>query len=428
MKFEKLGTNRAKFTFEVTPAEFEHGLDHAFEHAKETVEVKGFRKGHVPRNIFEQKFGVEVLYEDALNHVIGHKYEEAFSVEEVEIVGQPQVTELDFASIKRGEPFTFALEVAVKPEVELGQYKGLEIPKVDTEVTEEEVNNYIKTLASNEAALEVKEGDTLENGDTAIFDFEGFHEGVAFEGGKAENFTLEIGSGQFIPGFEEGMLGMKVGEKREVNVVFPEAYHAPELAGKDAVFNVTLHEIKVKITPELNDEWVRTLNKDNIETLEALKEDVKKDLTANKEARAKNEIIDSVLDKAIANAKVDIPQEMIDQEIASFKQNVEAQAAQYQLDLATFITLSGLTQEIFDAQALEQATKRVNQSLVVEAVAKAEKLVATEEEIAERYELLSQQYNMPIDEIKKYVNDDLVSKDVVFQHAVDLMVDSAVQK
>ena len=428
MKFEKLGTNRAKFTFEVTPAEFEHGLDHAFHHAKETVEVKGFRKGHVPRNIFEQKFGVEVLFEDALNHVIGHKYEEAFSVKEVEIVGQPQVTELDFASIKRGEPFTFALEVAVKPEVELGQYKGLEIAKVDTQVTEEEVNNYLKTLASNEAALEVKEGDTLENGDTAIFDFEGFHEGVAFEGGKAENFTLEIGSGQFIPGFEEGMLGMKVGEKREVNVVFPEEYHAPELAGKDAVFNVTLHELKVKVTPELNDEWVKTLNKDNIETLDALKEDVKKDLTANKEARAKNEIIDSVLDKAIANAKVDIPQEMIDQEIASFKQNVEAQAAQYQLDLATFITLSGLTQEIFDAQALEQATKRVNQSLVVEAVAKAEKLVASEEEITERYELLSQQYNMPIDEIKQYVNDDLVSKDVVFQHAVDLMVDSAVQK
>ena len=428
MKFEKLGTNRAKFTFEVTPAEFEHGLDHAFNHAKETVEVKGFRKGHVPRNIFEQKFGEEVLFEDALHHAIGHKYEEAFSVKEVEIVGQPQVTELDFASIKRGEPFTFALEVAVKPEVELGQYKGLEIAKVDTQVTEEEVNNYLKTLASNEAALEVKEGDTLENGDTAIFDFEGFHEGVAFEGGKAENFTLEIGSGQFIPGFEEGMLGMKVGEKREVNVVFPEEYHAPDLAGKDAVFNVTLHELKVKVTPELNDEWVKTLNKDNIETLDALKEDVKKDLTANKEARAKNEIIDSVLDKAIANAKVDIPQEMIDQEIASFKQNVEAQAAQYQLDLATFITLSGLTQEIFDAQALEQATKRVNQSLVVEAVAKAEKLVASEEEITERYELLSQQYNMPIDEIKQYVNDDLVSKDVVFQHAVDLMVDSAVQK
>src|SRR5690554_7765911 len=254
MKIEKLSSNRVKFVFQVTPDEFEHGLDFAYEAIKPEVSVKGFRKGHVTRKVYENNFGIETLFEDAINHVLHHKYHEALANKEYQIVGDP-VPNVNFEDVKVGETFEVSLELAVKPEVELGEYKGIEVEKLDSDVTDEEVMNQINALLDQNQTLELKEDGILEEGNTAIFDFDGYHNGEPFEGGKAENFELEIGSGQFIPGFEEQMVGLKAGEEKDINVTFPEQYHAENLAGEDAVFKVKLHEVKRKVAPELNDEW-----------------------------------------------------------------------------------------------------------------------------------------------------------------------------
>lgn len=427
MKFEHIKKNHVKFTFTVTPAEFEHALEHAFAHIKDDVEIKGFRKGKVTQKVYEQKFGETALYPEALNHAIGHKYNDATLVKDFTIVSDPMNIDLDFDKISRTEDFEVSFEVAIKPEVEIENYKGVEVAKVDTEVTEKEVDENIKNLLAQNAILEPKEG-ALENGDTAIFDFEGFQDGVAFEGGKAENFSLEIGSGQFIPGFEEGMLGLKVGESRDVNVTFPEQYQAENLAGKPAVFKVVLHEIKSKKLAELNDEWVVSLNREGISTVDQLKASIKADLEASKQEQAKRALTDAVITEVVKLAKVEVPQSMFDSEIENFKKNVEAQAKQYQLDMDTFIQLSGLTKELFEQQAKEQAEKRVLQSLVIEAIAKKENFTATPEELSLRYEELANHYKMEVNEIKKYITDELVINDIAFEKAVTFLVENAVQK
>lgn len=427
MKFERINSNHVKFTFTVTPHEFEHALEHAFAHVKDDVEIKGFRKGHVTRKVYEQKFGDKALWPEALNHAIGHKFDEALTVKEFSIVSDPSNIDLDWDKVTMESNFDVSFEVAVKPEVTLGAYKGVEVKKVSTKVTKEEVKSEIDALLKTNASLEPKTG-SLENGDTAIFDFEGFVDEVPFEGGKAENFSLQIGSGQFIPGFEEGMLGLNAGEERDVNVTFPESYQAEHLAGKPAVFKVKLHEIKTSVGAKLDDEWVKTLNREGIETVEQLEASIKSDLSASKAKDAKNELTDAVLKAVVKNATVDVPQEMFDTEIENFKKNVENQAKQYQLDLKTFIQLSGLTEETFEQQAKEQAERRVLESLVIEAVAKKEGLGATKEELASRYEELAVHYKMKVDEIKKYISDELVISDIASEKAVDFLVESAVQK
>lgn len=336
--------------------------------------------------------------------------------------------DLDFDNISRTKEFEVSFEVAIKPEVEIENYKGVVVSKVETEVSDEEVNSNIQQLLTQNAILEPKTDGALENGDTAVFDFEGFQDGVAFEGGKAENFSLEIGSGQFIPGFEAGMLGLKVGESRDVNVTFPEQYQAENLAGKPAVFKVLLHEIKTKKSSELNDEWVLSLKREGVETVDALKASIKADLEASKADQAKKQLTDDVISEVVKLAKVDVPQVMFDSEIENFKKNVEAQAKQYQLDMDTFIQLSGLTKKLFEQQAKEQAEKRVMQSLVIEAVAKKENFTATSEELALRYEELAKHYKMEVSEIKKYITDELVTNDIAFEKAVGFLVENAVQK
>ncbi|VEU82279.1 trigger factor [Acholeplasma hippikon] len=429
MKFERINSNHVKFTFTVTPHEFEHALEHAFDHIKDDVEIKGFRKGHVTRKIYEQKFGAQSLWAEALNHAIGHKFQDAMLVKEFTIVSDPLNIDLDWNSISTEKDFEVSFEVAIKPEVTLGAYKGVEVAKVDSVVTTDEVKAEINSLLQMNADLEPKaEGLALEMGDTAIFDFEGFQDGVAFEGGKAENFSLQIGSGQFIPGFEEGMVGMNVGEERDVNVTFPEQYQAENLAGKPAVFKVKLHEIKVTKGAELNDEWVKSLNREGISTVAELEKSIEKDLQEQKSANAKNVLTDSVIKAVVANASLDVPQEMFDAEIENFKKNVENQAKQYQLDLPTFLQLSGLTEEAFEQQAKEQAERRVTQSLVIEAVAKAEGFTATEEELAARYQELANYYKMKVEEIKRYISDELVKNDIAFEKAVDFLVNSSIQK
>ncbi len=423
MKFEKLSTNRAKFTFDVTPHEFEHGLDHAFEHAVQTVEVKGFRKGKVPRNIFETKFGVESLYEDALNHVISHLYQQIFDEKSVVVVGEPQI-DLDIKNVKRGEPFSVAIIVPIKPEVTLGAYKGVEVAKKNLSATDAEIDAEVKKLLAQNSSLEAKESDVLENGDTAIFDFEGFVDNVPFDGGKAENYELVIGSGQFIPGFEDGMLGMKIGEARDINVVFPEQYQAEQLAGKPAVFKVKLHELKVAKLEELNDAFVVGLKREGVSTVEALKADIKANLEKQKESSEADRITGTAVKFACDNATVDIPQEMIDQEVNQLRKNVENQAKQYNIEFEMFVQLNGLTMDQFNAEMAKQAKDRVLTSLVIEAVAQKENIVATEAEIDAKYDEIAKMYKLTVADVKKQLEPEVVSNEVTFNKAIDLLTAS----
>lgn len=423
MKFEKLSTNRAKFTFEVTPHEFEHGLDHAFEHAVQNVEVKGFRKGKVPRNIFETKFGVESLYEDALNHVISHLYQQIFDEKSVIVVGEPQI-DLDIKSVKRGEPFSVSIIVPVKPEVVLGDYKGVEVAKKNLVASEAEVEAEIKKLLAQNSSLEAKTSDVLENGDTAIFDFEGFVDNVPFDGGKAENYELVIGSGQFIPGFEDGMVGLRIGESRDVNVQFPEQYQAEHLAGKKAVFKVKLHEIKVAKLEVLNDEFVVGLKREGVETVDALRADIKANLEKQKESSEADRITGSAVKFACDNATVDIPEEMIDQEVKQLRKNVENQAKQYNIDFEMFVQLNGLTMDQFNAEMNKQAKDRVLTSLVIEAVAQKENIVASEAEIDAKYDEIAKMYKLSVADVKKQLEPEVVSNEVTFNKAIDLLTAS----
>jgi trigger factor len=423
MKFEKISTNRAKFTFEVTPHEFEHGLDHSFEKAVQNVEVKGFRKGKVPRTIFEQKFGVESLYEDALNHVIGHLYQHIFDEKSIVVVGEPQI-DLDFNSIKRGESFELSIIVPIKPEVVLGDYKGVEVKAKDLVATDKEVDQEIQGLLNQNASLEAKETDILEEGDTAIFDFEGSVDGVPFDGGKADNYELVIGSNQFIPGFETGMLGMKIGETRDVNVKFPDQYQAENLAGKDAVFKVVLHEIKIAKGETLNDEFVANLKRDGINTVEELKADVKKSIEAKKETQENDRIVGSAVKFACDNATVDIPEEMIEQEIKQLRSNVENQAKQYKIDFEMFVQLNGLTMEQFNTEMAKQAKDRVLTSLVIEAVAQKENLTASEEEINAKYQEIADMYKLTVEQVKAQLDVTAIVNEVSFNKAIDLLAAS----
>ncbi len=426
MLVEKVSTNRVKYTFDVTPHEFEHGLDHAFEHVQKDIEVKGFRKGHVPRNIYETKFGVEPLYEDALNHVLHHKMHEAQNHPDYEIVGQPKV-EVEWENIKRGETFQVALVAPVKPEVTLGQYKGIEVQAIKTDVSDSEVNADIKNLLQTNSELKPKEG-ALEFGDTAIFDFEGFLDGVPFEGGKAENYSLEIGSNQFIPGFEEQMVGMNPGDVKDLNVTFPEKYQAENLAGKAVVFNVKLHEVKTKEVQELTDDFVKSLNREGVTTVEELKAATRKTLEDQKKAEAENTITEQVINTVLANASMDIPQEMVDEEVAQAKENVVNQAKQYGLELDMFLSLSGVNKEQFEQQLQDESLKRVKTTLVVEQIAKLEGFKATEEELVAKYDELAKRYNMPVEDIKKYIPENALENDVVLNKAYQFILDSAVRK
>ncbi|MBU1143545.1 MAG: trigger factor, partial [Firmicutes bacterium] len=426
MKVEKLTTNRVKFTFEVTPHEFDHGLDHAFEHVQKDVELKGFRKGHVPRNMYEKNFGVESLYEDALNHVLHHKYHEAQNHPDYEIVGQPEV-DVDFTKIKRGEVFEVSLIAPVKPEVTLGAYKGLEVKAPKTTVTASEVNAEIKNLLTTSSELTPKDG-PIELGDTAIFDFEGFLDGVPFEGGKAENHSLEIGSNQFIPGFEEQMVGLKSGDEKDLNVTFPEQYQAANLAGKPVVFKIKLHEVKAKSAVELNDEFVKSLNKEGVTTVEELKVSTKKELEDKKKSEAEASITEQVMTQVLANASMDIPQEMIEEEIKHAKEQVEQQAKQYGIEMDMFLQLSGVDKDTFEAQIKVESEQRVKTTLVIEAIAIAEGFSATPEELVAKYDELAVKYNMPVDEIKKYIPETALQNDVVLNKAYKFVLESAVKK
>ena len=423
MKIEKLENKKVKFTFEITPGEFDHALEHAYDHIKADIEIKGFRKGHVPRNIYENKYGVESLYEDALNHAIGHKIYDIRENKEYTIVGQP-TADIDFEKVSIDKPFEVTLIYAVKPEVVLNEYKGLEIKKVKTSVSASEVNNEIKNILAENAVLELKDG-KIELGDTAIFDFEGFVDDVAFEGGKAENYSLEIGSNQFIPGFEEQMVGLKAGDEKDLKVKFPENYQAENLKGKDAIFKIKVHEVKVKKVSELNDEFVKSLDDKAVNTVEDFKKQTKEKLENNKKHEASHLETDMIIDLLLEKNAIEIPEEMIEEEYENYLSQIDAQAKQYGLEREMFLQLSGMNPETFHDQAKIDAKKRIHVSLVMEEVAKQEKLVVTKEELDNKFEELAKQYNMPAEEIKKYIPSALVENDLLIGKAYDFVLDNA---
>jgi trigger factor len=423
MKVERINENTAKYTFEVTPEEFEHGLAHAYELIKKDVEIKGFRKGHVTQKQYESKFGDKGLYEDALNHVFGHKFNEALEDQTFRIVGEPEI-DLDITTVIRGESFTFSFIIPIKPDVTLGNYKGVEVDGEEIAVTDEEVDSKIDQDLTKKEVLKDKEGDTLEEGDTAIFDFKGLKDGVAFEGGTAENYQLVIGSGQFIPGFEEQMIGMKVNEERSINLSFPEDYHAEDLAGQAVVFEVKLWEIKVKIRPELNDQFVRSLDL-GLNTVKEYKEHLRKDLLTAKEAEERARVTDAIVLQVTEDSVVKVPQAMIDYETEQYKQNLETQAKQYGLDLETYISSSGQTMEQFTEQVNKQSELRLQQMLVIEAIMKQEEIDATDEEVAKKYEEIATQYNISVAEVKKYIDEHSIKLEVGFTKTLDFLYENA---
>lgn len=421
MKFEKLGSNYAKFTFKVEPDIFKQGLDFAFDKIKDEVEVKGFRKGHVPRNIYDSKFGVESLYEEALNYAISANYAKVFEEKSVVIVGEAKI-DVDVSKISHEEPFEVSLTFPIKPEVILGEYIGAEVEKADLEVTDEEVEEEIESLLARSKSLIPKEDDTLEEGDVSIIDYEGFLNDEPFEGGQAENHQLKIGSNMFIPGFEEKLIGMKLGEQRDINLTFPEEYHAEDLAGKEVVFKVKLNEIKVEKLSELNDEFVKNLNKEDVQTVDELKEDIKKNIAAYKEENEKNRIVGTAVKFAVDNATVDIPIEMLEYEknnmIEQMEQNVKGQ---YGIELEMYVQLTGMTMEQFENEMQSQAQNRVLTTLVLEAISEKENFEVTDEEIEAKINEIAEMYNVEKAEVEKQLTKEMITREVQFNKTVDYL-------
>jgi trigger factor len=427
LKIEKLDGSRVKFDINVSADKFEEGLDHAFKIENEKVEIKGFRKGKAPRKVFENKYGVEALYNEAIQYVLQDTYYNAVVDNNIDVVAQPKI-DLDPNLITRGEDFTYGVTVAVKPDVKLGEYKNLKVTVEPTEVTEEEINKEIERSLDKNAEMIVKEDGTLEEGNTAVFDFSGSVDGEKFEGGTAENYELEIGSGQFIPGFEDQMIGMKAEEEKDVVVTFPENYQQESLAGKEAVFAVKLHEIKERQVPELSEEFVKDLDIENVQTVDAYKDHIRDNLKAQKEEQKKNKVRQLVIEQATKNAEFDVPEEMIQDETNRMMKQQENQIKQYGLDFKTYLQYMGKTEEAFKEELAVQAKINVEQQLILSEIGTAENLEASEEEIKEKYDALLEQYksqNVSMEQIKQAIPESAVKSEIVFGKTIDLLVDSA---
>ncbi|EAE3013369.1 TPA: trigger factor, partial [Listeria monocytogenes] len=423
--WEKQEGNVGKLTFEIEQEKVKEGLDRAFVKVRKTLNVPGFRKGKVPRQIFNQRFGEEALFQDALDILLPEVYSAAIDEAGIDPVDTPQV---NIESMEKGETWVLTAEVTVKPEVKLGDYKGLEVEKRETELTTEELEAELKQLQERQAELVVKEDAPAENGDTVILDFEGFKDGVAFEGGQAENHSLELGSGQFIPGFEEKLVGLKAGDEADIELTFPEEYHAEDLAGQPVVFKVKLHEIKTKEVPALDDELAKDIDEE-VETLDELKEKISKRLQEAKEesvAQAKQE---EVIAKAVENAEVDIPHAMVHHEadhlMNHFAQDLQAQGLTPEL----YYQFTGQTEEAMHAQMEKDAEKRVKMNLVLEAIAEAENIEPTEEAIDEEISTLAEKYGMEKDAVRAALGDmSELKSDLKIRKAIDVLLDSAVEK
>ena len=425
VQVENLEKNMAKLTIEVSAEEFEKAVQNAYHRSRGKITIPGFRKGKAPRVMIEKMYGAGIFFEDAANALIQAEYPKAADESGLEVVSQP---EIDVVQIEKGKSFIFTAEVAVKPEVTLGEYKGLEVEVTPADVTEEEVAAELKREQENNSRTVVVER-PVQDGDIAVIDYEGFIDGVAFEGGKGTNYNLTIGSHSFIGDFEEQLIGKNAGEACEVNVTFPEEYHASELAGKPAVFKVTVKEVKEKQLPELNDEFAGEVSE--FETLAEYKEDIKKSLLAKKEADAKGAKEDAVIDAIVENAQMEIPDAMVEtqqrQTIDEFGQRLQMQG----LNLEQYFQFTGLTYEHMMEQVKPQAERRIKSRLVLEAVAAAENIEATEEDFDAEVKRMAEGYKMEADKIKELMGEagkKQIMEDLAVRKAVDFVVGEAVEK
>lgn len=421
--WEKKEGNEGVLTITVSADEFDQALDQAFKKVVKDVNLPGFRKGKVPRPIFEQRFGVEALYQDAVDIILPSAYSEAVDQTGIFPVAQPQV---DIEEIEKGSDLVFVCEVTVKPEVTLGEYKGLEVEDETATITDEEVDEALKSLQEGQAELVIKEEGTVEDGNTAVIDFEGFMDGEAFEGGKGENHPLEIGSGQFIPGFEEQLIGKESGAETEVSIVFPEDYHAEELSGKEAVFQVKIHEIKEKEIPELDDEFAKDVDEE-VESLDELKEKKKDELLKQKEQEIENNKRESLIKQVTENAEVDIPEEMVDTELNQMMQEFEQRLQMQGMALDQYFQFSGQTEDELKEQMKEDAFMRVKTNLVLEAVLEKEELEVSEEDIDAELTEMASMYKMEKDQILGMLggNPDVLKEDLKIKKAISFLVDES---
>lgn len=423
VQVEKLEKNMAKLTIEASAEDFEKAVNAAYNKNKNRINVPGFRKGKAPRIMIEKMYGAGIFFEDAANALIQTEYPKAAEECGLEIVSQP---EIDVVQIEKGKSFIFTAEVAVKPEVTLGEYKGVEVEVSGTEVTEEEVAAELKKeQESNSRTLDVDDR-AVENGDMITLDFEGFVDGTAFEGGKGTDYPLTIGSNSFIPGFEEQLVGAVIGEEKDVNVTFPEKYHAADLAGKPAVFKCTVKAIKVKELPELDDEFAKDVSE--FDTLAEYKEDIAKKLKERKEDVAKREKEDKVVDKIIENAEMDIPEPMVQSQISQLMNDFIRRMQAQGLSIDQYYQFTGLDQAKIREQMRPQALKRIQSRLVLEKVAEVENIEISDEKVDEEIAKMAEMYKMEADKLKEVMGDyekEQIKKDLAVQEAVTLVAEAA---
>ena len=422
VKWEKQEGNTGTLTVEVPAEEVTAGLDKAFKKVVKQVQAPGFRKGKMPRQMFEKMYGVEALYNDALDFILPEAYANAVEEAGVEPIDRP---EIDIEQMEKGKTLIFKAVVTLKPEVKLGDYKGLEVTRQETEVTDEEIEAQLQERQQAFAEMVVKEDGTVENGDTIKLDFEGFVDGEAFEGGKAEQYDLEIGSGSFIPGFEEQLVGLKQGEEKDVEVNFPEEYHAAELAGKPAVFKVKVQEIKAKEVPELDDELAKEIDEE-VESLDALRAKLKETTLEEKKAASETALRDDLVEAAARNAEVDIPEVMVNSEVDRMMGEFEQRLQMQGMNLELYFQFSGQNEEALRTQMNDDAQNRVRVSLVLEAIGKAENVEVAEEDINAELEKMSEQFGMDVEQIKKTLGGtSVLENDLRFTKTVELLVENA---
>ena len=414
-------TNKFELEIKVDAAAFEAALQKAYMQNKNKIQVPGFRKGKAPRKLIEKMYGVEVFFEDAINDSYPEALEAAVNEAELELVDRPEV---EVTAVSKEEGYTFKAICIVKPEVEVADYKGIKVTKTVNPVTDDEINAEIDRMRDRNARTVTVEGRAAAMGDIAVFDFDGYVDGVAFDGGKAENFSLELGSGQFIPGFEDQMVGHNAGEEFDVNVTFPEDYHAAELKGKPAVFKIKLHELQGKELPELDDEFAKDVSE--FDTLDELKADIKAKAEARNQRIADEQVENDLVDAVVANMKAEIPEVMFEnrtqESINEFAYRLQSQG----MSLDLYLQYTGMTVDAMKESFRAQSEKQVKIRLALEKIVELENIVPTEEDLNEQYAKMAEQYGMEADKLKEIVPADEISKDIAMNKAIDMIRDSAV--